>query len=402
MPSSLESALNEALEEGQFVYYYQPKVCLQDGRLSGVEALLRWMKPCGTMVQPADFLPEAESSGFIREISKGMLDRLLVDFVLIHELHPALVLSFNLTAQDFDSSEIVDRLRRSIGSLCIDPRYLQVELTETSLIHSSPVVRENIHALVEMGIALAMDDFGTGYSTIDVLSQWPFSVVKIHQGLVERVLACSKSMAIVKSCIYMAHQLGVKVVAEGIESAEVYDFLLHAGCTEGQGYWMGRPMPLDQLLEYLKQDHHWAGSPIGFIHMAQMDHLCWRRNFIEWVIARNFGRDPPPMGEWLHVSIAEGECDLDRWYREQGRVFRGMAAYDALDRPHRLFHAVCREIVEAVDKGANLAEIVDRLRHMMQWSGEVLTRLQELELEALLARSQSAIGQAPSDLPPPV
>jgi EAL domain-containing protein (putative c-di-GMP-specific phosphodiesterase class I) len=137
-----------------------------------------------------------------------------------------------------------------------------------------------------MGVSLAMDDFGTGYFTLDVLSQWPFTVVKLHQGLISRLFSCEKSSIIVRTSIYMAHQLGIKVVAEGIENPAVYEFLLRGGCTEAQGYWMGRPMPLEALLVYLKSGRRWPASPVGLIHIAQLDHLQRRRNFMEQVIAR--------------------------------------------------------------------------------------------------------------------
>ncbi|OOZ37976.1 hypothetical protein BOW53_16840 [Solemya pervernicosa gill symbiont] len=113
--------------------------------------------------------------------------------------------------------------------------------------------------MVEMGLALAMDDFGTGYSSIDLLSQWPFSVVKIDQGLIQRMITSEKSTTIVQASIRMVHQLGIKVVAEGIESGAVYDFLLNSGCTEAQGFWMGKPMEFSEFLTFLKVDQRWRG-----------------------------------------------------------------------------------------------------------------------------------------------
>jgi EAL domain-containing protein (putative c-di-GMP-specific phosphodiesterase class I) len=383
-----EDSVKRALARNELVFHYQPKVGLLKGQVCGVEALLRWVRPDGEIRPPASFLPAAEASGFIHEISLAMFDKLVADFAIIAGINPQLVMSFNLTAQDFATDAIVEKIARAVASNQIDPARLQVELTETTLIDTSPAVRRHVQSVVDMGVSLAMDDFGTGYSTIDVLSQWPFSVVKIDHGLIGRMQQDEKSVTIVRNSIHMAHQLGLRIIAEGVENEEVYDFLLKSGCSEVQGYLLGRPMPLDELLAYLRADKRWAGSPIGLIHMAQSDHLHWRRHLIDYTIGKLYGA---PNLAFLHVPQIGADahnCPLGQWYGGAGRAYSGMSAYDALDAPHKAIHEIAAQICEGIDRGAPRSDIISLLRKMTEKSGVVIALLQELELEALLQRGE--------------
>jgi EAL domain-containing protein (putative c-di-GMP-specific phosphodiesterase class I) len=180
--AALDNDLKYALVNNELVFHYQPKVNLLKGQVCGAEALIRWVRPDGEVRPPASFLPAAEASGFIHAISLAMFDKLVADFAIIGRINPGLIMSFNLTAQDFATDAIVSKIGFAVASSQINPTHLQVELTETTLINTSLAVRQNVQAVVDLGVSLAMDDFGTGYSTIDVLSLWPFSVVKIDQG----------------------------------------------------------------------------------------------------------------------------------------------------------------------------------------------------------------------------
>lgn len=382
--------IQEALTNEEFVFYYQPKISLLTGRVCGLEALIRWIKPDGQIIPPNQFIPVAEASGLIRDISLVMFDKLVADHAIVEEVCPGLVYSFNLTALDFEANTMVERIHRAIRSSQIDPRQLQVELTETALMQSSDHIRGHVQSVVDLGVSLAMDDFGTGYSSIDVLSQWPFSVVKLHQGIVGRVLESEKSTTIVKNSIHMAHQLGLKVVAEGIETPEIYDFLVKSGCTEAQGFWMGKPMPLDELLVFLRRDERWDGSPIGLIHMIQIDHLEWRRSLIDQVLEKAYGV-PTSLGRSDGIEIEHNprHCPLGRWYYGLGEAFRGISAFAALELPHNELHDIAQRLVAEVEWGAEQAEVVQMLRQLSQKSGEVLTLLQDIELQALLEKSQN-------------
>ena len=316
-----DQALKNALARGELVYHYQPRVDLLSGQVSGFEALIRWVKPDGSIVMPGSFLPAAESSGFIHEISLVMFDKLVADIAIIQRFNSNLVASFNLTAQDFLTEEFISKLKFAVASGQVNPDQIQLEITETTLINGSANVKKNVQSVVDMGISLAMDDFGTGYSTIDVLSQWPFSVVKIDQGLIGRMQSDGKSITIARNAINMAHQLGLKIVAEGVETEDVYDFLLKSGCSEVQGYLLGRPMSLDQFLEFLQTDRRWRGSPIGLIHMAQADHLQWRRQLIDYTIGKLYGVPDLSASGKSQVELDPHQCLLGRCYYGVGRSY---------------------------------------------------------------------------------
>ncbi len=387
LPNPIQSRdIAEALARDEFVFHYQPKVSLLTGRVSGAEALIRWPRPDGGLVQPGAFIPLAESTGLIRDISLAMFPKLVADLVIIQDVNPELVVSFNLTAQDFESDAMAACMRETVANYRIEPRHLQVELTETSVINSAPEVREHIQSVVDMGVGLAMDDYGTGYSSIDVLSQWPFEVVKIDQGLIRRMLTSEKSTTIVQASIRMAHQLGIQVVAEGIESAGVYDFLLNAGCTEAQGYWLGRPMPLSDLMGYVRQDQRWSGLPIGLIHMAQLDHIQWRRTLVDQVMAATFRNGEADSVRIVGAEMNHRFCKLGQWYYGLGQEFKGYPAFDALERPHQALHEIGRLLVQAVERSASREAVTNLLRQLTRQSGVVLGLLQELENEALLRR----------------
>jgi len=378
------AVIEQALDNNEFIFHYQPKVSLLNGRANGAEALIRWIKPDGREIQPNDFIPLAEESGLIKQISIKMFPKLIADLVIIQDINPEMVMSFNLSGQDLESDAIVNCIRESIVNYKVKPELLQVELTETSVINSSGKAREHIQTLVDMGIGLAMDDYGTGYSSIDLLSQWPFSVVKIDQGLIQRMLTSDKSTTIVQASIRMIHQLGIKIVAEGIESADVYDFLLNAGCTEAQGFWLSHPMSLTQFLTFMKRDQRWSGIPIGLIHMAQLDHIQWRRSLVDQVMVKAFTETGENGVQWVEAELNHKKCKLGQWYYSNGKEYVGFPAFDALEKPHQELHELGRQLVEKISSDITRDEITKLLRQLTKKSGEVLALLQELESEALL------------------
>ena len=383
--------IEHALDHGELVYFYQPKVSLVTGRVSGVEALIRWLKPDGSMIMPGRFIPFAESAGFINLISRGMFPRLVEDMVIINDLNDDISVSFNLSAQDIASPEMIGLIRAAVHSNRISPNRLQVEITEASVISGSDGhVRRHVQELVELGVKLAMDDYGIGYSSIDTLSRWPFSVVKIDQGLIRRMAESEKSTTIVQASIRMAHQLGLEIVAEGIENADIYEFLLHTGCTHAQGFWLGRPMPLQELLEFIRCDRRWSALPVGLIHMAQLDHIQWRRALVCQVTALSFGKTNANDVCTASVQMDYHECKLGEWYYGIGQEFKGIDAFDQLEEPHRKLHALGAELLALARSGGSRQQITAALRALTRQSGIVLELLQDLENEAILRVSRAA------------
>ncbi len=379
--------LARAIERDEFVFHYQPQISMLSGKVCGAEALIRWTPPSGDVILPSRFIPLAEANAQIRALSVAMFPKLVSDLVIIHDVLPELVMSFNLTAQDFESDEMLSCVSNTLERFQVSPHLLKVELTETSLINSSEHVRHNIKSLLQQGVSLAMDDFGTGYSSIDVLSQWDFSTVKIDQGLIKRMLTSERSTTIVESSINMAHQLGLEIVAEGIESEAVYEYLLNAGCTEAQGFWLARPMPLAELLSFLRKDRRWPGMPIGLIHMAQLDHIQWRRSLIEHVMTKAFNGGAETGVRSVLAEMDHTRCKLGQWYHGIGQEYKGIPCFDALDTPHQQLHAIGQQLLDAVNQADPLSEVTQQLQALSQKSGELLSLLHELEYYARLRQT---------------
>jgi EAL domain-containing protein (putative c-di-GMP-specific phosphodiesterase class I) len=377
------SELESALANDRLVYYYQPKISLVTGKASGAEALLRWVKPDGTVIPPSEFIPLAEETGYITEIARAMFPKLVADLLIIHDINDALAISFNLTAQDFESPEMTDLIRNAILSSKINPKRFQIELTEASILdRGKPIVRDYLQILVDLGVTLAMDDFGTGFSSIDTLSLWPFGVIKLDKGLISRMNDSPKSTAIVQSSIRMAHKLGIDIVAEGIETSEIYDFLMQAGCTEAQGFWMGRPLPMAEYLAFIKKDSRWSGLPIGLIHIAQLDHIHWRKTLIDLVVNASFDESASKVKRFT-AEMDHTKCKLGRWIYGYGQEFKGRSAFDKLEEPHRRLHEIGRKLIDAAERDAPHNEIADLLRMLTKESSTLLELLQELENQAV-------------------
>ncbi len=224
----------EALRNDEFTFYYQPKISLITGKVIGAEALIRWIRPDGSIIMPSEFIPVAEDSDLIAEITRHMFPKLIQDMVVLRDVEE-LTLAFNASARDFHDDQFTRMALSALENSQLPPSSLQVELTETITLQNDPLLKKHILPLREAGVGLAMDDFGKGYSSIDTLSQWPFSAIKLDQGLISRMLQSEKNATIVESSIRMAHELGISVVAEGVETNEQYHHLLAAGCRLHQG-----------------------------------------------------------------------------------------------------------------------------------------------------------------------
>ncbi len=173
--------IEQALHNGEFCFHFQPKISFQTGKIVGGEALLRWNRSDGSMVAPGLFLPQAEDSGFITDITAVMLTELVQDIARLRAIKPDIQIAFNVSALDLHSPYLVKMLRSFIGNQLINPGNIQIEITETAILDSSDRIHATLLDLVALGIEIVMDDFGTGYASLDVLSQLPFSALKLDR-----------------------------------------------------------------------------------------------------------------------------------------------------------------------------------------------------------------------------
>jgi EAL domain-containing protein (putative c-di-GMP-specific phosphodiesterase class I) len=242
----IEEGLRLALTRGEFILEFQPKVDLENRKVTGVEALLRWMHPDRGLIGPAAFISIAEDSGLIVPIGRWVLReaceqaRAWIDAGL-----GAIPVSVNVSAKEFLRPDFLNGVLKILSDTALDPRLLELELTETVLMKDTSSSEGILQALREQGIQLAVDDFGTGYSSLSYLRRFTVDTLKIDQSFVRQIIAAPNE-PIVTAIINMGRSLNLRVVAEGVEEVEEAAFLEAHHCDEAQGYYFSRPLPAAQ------------------------------------------------------------------------------------------------------------------------------------------------------------
>ena len=231
----------------QLQLFYQPRIELATGRLLGVEALLRWRHPTLGNVSPGEFIPLVEQTALVGPMTDWVFASAIKQALAWSRAGFDICVSVNASARNLDEDNFADRLLRTVREARLDPRHLELEFTESATARNPANVASQLGLLHEAGIAIAIDDFGTGYSNASYMQQLPVSVLKVDRSFVSDLATSEKNAKLVRSMIAMARDLGYRVVAEGIETQEVYDLLITFGCDEGQGYFMAKPMPASDL-----------------------------------------------------------------------------------------------------------------------------------------------------------
>jgi len=250
----LEIQLRKAIEDNQLEVFYQPKLSLETGRLDAAEALVRWRHPERGMVPPGDFIGLAEETGLIVSIGEIVLREACRQACEWQRQGLApLRVSVNLSVHQLRQGKLVSLVRQVLEESGLEPRYLELELTESQLLDSVEHIISTFQQLRELGVKLAIDDFGTGYSSLSYLKRFPVDYVKIDQAFIRGLGEGTEDAAITQAIIAMAHSLGLKVVAEGVENQVQLDFLKANGCDEVQGYLISRPLEAGALAALLTQ-----------------------------------------------------------------------------------------------------------------------------------------------------
>ncbi|MBI3446730.1 MAG: EAL domain-containing protein [Magnetospirillum sp.] len=247
----LESALRQAVEEGQFLVHYQPKKNLASGIITGFEALVRWLHPTLGMVSPADFIPLAEEMHLIERIDAFVMRQACRQGVQWLRAGHQISIAVNLSGVNFAKDVLVERVRKVLDETGFPAANLELELTESFVIDLAVDQREILQRLRALGVRLAIDDFGTGYSSLSYLKRLPVTTLKIDRSFIRDMACDSRDMMLVSSIIGIAHSLGLKVVAEGIEELDQMTILTAQECDEIQGYFLAKPMPADMVTIFL-------------------------------------------------------------------------------------------------------------------------------------------------------
>ncbi len=241
---AVQQELRRAIDTDHLALEYQPIVDMGSHELVGMEALVRMCLPDGTVVPPTDFVPQAEASGLVIPMGAWVVERAIADLSVLHRSSHDATLSINVSPTQLRDERFADFLLERLSSSGIPATCLCVEVTETALIHDPARSNRELSQLSSAGVSIALDDFGTGYSSLSWLTQFPVDIVKIDRSFTEDVGIDPRKTAIISAVISVSHELGFRVVAEGVETAEQARRLLDLGCDRGQGFLFGRPSPV--------------------------------------------------------------------------------------------------------------------------------------------------------------
>ena len=249
----IERKLRLAIEQEAFQLHLQPVLDLNTGRVVGTEALIRWQDPeSGQLTQPAEFIPVAETSGLILPIGDWVL-REACQIARSWRDGPlsTLFISVNVSALQVESGQLAEKVREVLEESGLEPHRLEIEITETVLMASANTVQAELERLRELGVSVALDDFGVDYSSLNYLRQFSIDKLKIDRSFVQGCIKRNDQRSIVRAIVALAHALGHRVVAEGIEEKAEERFLLDEGCDLGQGFLFSRPLPLAQFESFV-------------------------------------------------------------------------------------------------------------------------------------------------------
>jgi diguanylate cyclase (GGDEF)-like protein len=249
---SLLGELRHAVERDELRLFFQPKIELKTGRVTGAEVLLRWQHPTRGLLYPVDFIPFAEQTGFIRRLTRWTLDHAIAQGAQWHSAGKALELAVNISVEDIGDVRLDSRVASMLTRHQLPPALLTLELTESGLVEDPTRALRVLDAIAALGVSLSIDDFGTGYSSLSHLARMPVHEVKIDRSFVQGLESDPEFAPLVRSAIDMGHSLGLKVVAEGIETEQSAARLRNFGCDIGQGYLYAKPMPLAAFEAWLE------------------------------------------------------------------------------------------------------------------------------------------------------
>jgi EAL domain-containing protein (putative c-di-GMP-specific phosphodiesterase class I) len=255
----METQLRGALARREFVLHYQPKASLITGNITGFEALLRWQHPAHGLVPPLQFISVLEDTGLIVSVGEWVMRTVCEQIRKWQDQglapHP---ISVNLSARQFQQQDLDAIIGKTLEITEIDPRLLEFELTESVLMKEAETAANALQNLKSFGVQISMDDFGTGYSSLAYLKRFPLDVLKIDRAFIRDVTTDPDDATITVAMIKLAHSLGLKVVAEGVETRAQLHFLIENGCDEMQGYYFSRPLPLETASQALIEGYRLA------------------------------------------------------------------------------------------------------------------------------------------------
>lgn len=377
----------KALTNDEFVYYYQPIISLVTGKICHAEALLRWKRPYGSLLMPASFIPLAEDKGFISEITKEMYPKLIDDLDIISVADDTISVSLNLSTGDLKIINLAENISTLLAEKGVSPSMLTVEIVEDVIMPLDPVIANTISEFVTNGISIVLNDFTAGHTSLNYLSKLPLSALKVNMDIVRKMPESRKDFRILRHLVGMSHQLDLDIIAEGIETQEMYDLVLSVGCTAAQGYYFSKPIPLMEFVKLLKQQPEWLNYPFGIGYLAQIDHIDFRRDVIREAMTIYTHKDDNSIRQkaLARLPMLEAEdCFLCKWYSNEWVEHDTMEVKQLLSN-HEKVHETAKELLNRASEDSctwnDLAQLINRTA---EYTRELIQMLQLFAEEEIL------------------
>ena len=271
----MESELRHALDRNELLLHYQPKVDARSGRITGVEALMRWQHPERGLVPPGVFIPVAEETGLIVAMGEWMLEEACRQKKIWRDAGlPGIDMAINLASPSFRKTDLVERVADTLTRYGVPPTELCLEATESILMRDADVTMVTLNRLRDLGVKLAIDDFGTGYSSLSYLRRFPINQLKIDRSFVNEVTSCPDDAAIIAAIVSLARTLKLEVVAEGVDTADQMRRLIEQGCRIMQGFYFSKPLTSEDLTRLLTRGTDFRAklfrAPFAAAELAQV------------------------------------------------------------------------------------------------------------------------------------
>lgn len=332
--------IRQALLASELVLYYQPKVYMKTGVMFGVEALVRWKKSTGELVHPGEFLPALHNHPLEVELGDWVIRTALAQLCTWKQQGLDIQVSVNVSSQQLLDPGFVDKLSKDLHDYPdISPSALQLEVLESSALNDLEAVSRVMQQSQQLGVSFALDDFGTGYSSLAHLKHLPVSVLKIDQSFVGEMLESSDDLSIISAVMGMAKAFGLQVIAEGVENTEQGSLLLRLGCDQAQGYGIARPMPAEQMHDWVmhwKVEPNWQEQSAVDTHnlpllYAEVEHRRWVIELEQWLRSE---RSAVPM-------LDHHRCGVGLWIEDEGQSRFGLPSkFDHLVSLHHQLHSL--------------------------------------------------------------
>jgi len=261
-PKLNTAMLEKAIAEDRLVFHYQPVISLFTGNICGAESLIRWKQPDGSLVLPDVFIPFAEKTGFINQMTRAMLPKFVQDLAALNALDPSLFLSFNVSPKIFNDDSFLKVLRRTTSGKLARLENFYIEITERSLLRNDDAARKMLREMDAQGISIVLDDFSAGYTTLSTLTELPLKAIKLAMNITQKAPTSRSDFGLFRHLVGMAHQLHLDLMAEGVENHETHTLMLATGCTHKSGLLLQPRLAILRFCGTARQGTSLAGIPV--------------------------------------------------------------------------------------------------------------------------------------------